>query len=45
MSQTATTEDEVLCRIEGRVGRITLNRPQALHALTTKMCRAMIRRR
>lgn len=33
--------DEVLTRIEGRVGRITLNRPQALHALTTAMCRAM----
>jgi enoyl-CoA hydratase len=33
--------DEVLTRIEGAVGRITLNRPQALHALTTAMCRAM----
>ncbi|ACG78090.1 enoyl-CoA hydratase/isomerase family protein [Phenylobacterium zucineum HLK1] len=33
------SEPEVLCRIEGRVGRITLNRPQALHALTTRMCR------
>jgi enoyl-CoA hydratase len=33
--------DEVLCRIEGRVGRITLNRPQALHALTTNMIRLM----
>ena len=32
-------EPEVLTRIEGRVGRITLNRPQALHALTTQMCR------
>jgi enoyl-CoA hydratase len=32
-------EPEVLCRVEGRVGRITLNRPQALHALTTAMCR------
>ena len=29
------SEAEVLCRVEGRVGRITLNRPQALHALTT----------
>jgi enoyl-CoA hydratase len=35
------SEPEVLCRIEGRVGRITLNRPQALHALTTNMCRLM----
>ncbi len=34
--------DEVLCRVEGAVGRITLNRPQALHALTTAMCAAMI---
>ena len=32
---------DVLSRIEGRVGRITLNRPQALHALTTDMCQAM----
>lgn len=36
------SEREVLCRVEGRVGRITLNRPQALHALTTQMCRDMI---
>ncbi|HEX5775045.1 MAG TPA: enoyl-CoA hydratase/isomerase family protein [Caulobacteraceae bacterium] len=34
--------DEVLCRVEGKVGRITLNRPAALHALTTAMCKAMI---
>jgi enoyl-CoA hydratase len=34
--------DEVLCRVEGKVGRITLNRQGALHALTTAMCRAMI---
>lgn len=33
--------DDVLTRIEGEVGRITLNRPQALHALTTAMCEAM----
>jgi len=32
-------EPEVLTRVEGRVGRITLNRPQAIHALTTRMCR------
>jgi enoyl-CoA hydratase len=30
---------EVITRVEGRVGRITLNRPQALHALTTGMIR------
>ncbi|MDB5467591.1 MAG: enoyl-CoA hydratase/isomerase family protein [Phenylobacterium sp.] len=35
-------EPEVLARVEGRVGRLTLNRPQALHALTTNMCRLMI---
>ena len=34
--------DEVLCRVEGAVGRITLNRPHALHALTTAMCKSMI---
>ena len=34
--------EEVLCRAEGRVGRITLNRPAAIHALTTNMCRLMI---
>ncbi len=33
--------DEVLIRVEGNVGRITLNRPKALHALTTAMCAAM----
>jgi enoyl-CoA hydratase len=37
-----TSEAEVLIRVEGEVGRITLNRPQALHALTTNMCREMI---
>ena len=36
------SEPEVLVRIDGAVGRITLNRPQALHALTTNMCRIMI---
>ena len=34
-------EPEILARIEGRVGRITLNRPAALHALTTNMVRLM----
>jgi enoyl-CoA hydratase len=37
-----TDEPEVLIRIEGAVGRITLNRANALHALTTSMCRTMI---
>lgn len=35
------SEPEVLCRIEGKVGRITLNRPQAIHALTTNMIALM----
>ncbi len=30
-------EPEVIVRVEGRVGRLMLNRPQALHALTTSM--------
>jgi enoyl-CoA hydratase len=34
-----TDEPQVLIRIEGAVGRITLNRPQALHALNTNMVR------
>ncbi len=34
-----TEEPEVLTRVEGGVGRVTLNRPKALHALTTNMCR------
>ena len=35
------SEPEVLTRIEGSVGRITLNRPRALHALNLAMCEAM----
>jgi enoyl-CoA hydratase len=35
------SDPDVLIRVEGRVGRLTLNRPQALHALTTAMCRDM----
>ncbi|MDQ0463233.1 enoyl-CoA hydratase [Caulobacter ginsengisoli] len=34
-----SSEPEVLARIESGVGRVTLNRPAALHALTTNMCR------
>ncbi|HWU15446.1 MAG TPA: enoyl-CoA hydratase/isomerase family protein [Caulobacter sp.] len=33
---------EVLVRIEGSVGRLTLNRSKALHALTAAMCGLMI---
>ncbi|MFS2109239.1 enoyl-CoA hydratase/isomerase family protein [Sphingomonas sp. Sphisp140] len=34
--------DEVLLFIEGKAGRIRLNRPKAIHALNTGMCRAML---
>ncbi len=36
-----SAEPEVLIRTVGKVGRITLNRPKALNALTTSMCAAM----
>jgi enoyl-CoA hydratase len=35
------TED-VITRVDGKVGRIRLDRPKALHALTRDMCSAMI---
>ncbi|HVL42053.1 MAG TPA: enoyl-CoA hydratase/isomerase family protein [Brevundimonas sp.] len=34
-------DSEVLTRVESGVGRITLNRPKALHALNRGMCEAM----
>ena len=34
-------EAEVIVRVEAGVGRLTLNRPAALNALTTRMCEAM----
>ena len=33
---------DVLTPVDGRVGRIRLNRPKAIHALTKEMCSAMI---
>jgi enoyl-CoA hydratase len=33
--------DDVLITTQDRVGRVRLNRPQAIHALTTQMCEAM----
>ncbi len=35
------SDPEILVRVDGRVGVLTLNRPGALHALTTGMCQAM----
>jgi enoyl-CoA hydratase len=35
------TEPDVIVAVEGKVGRLTLNRPAALHALTTNMVRLM----
>jgi enoyl-CoA hydratase len=35
------SEAEILVRVEGKVGRLTLNRPKALHSLTLNMCRLM----
>ncbi|MFM1961027.1 MAG: hypothetical protein RL588_2544 [Pseudomonadota bacterium] len=34
--------ETVIARVEGRIGRLTLNRPEALHALTTVMCSTCI---
>jgi len=39
---TAPAPDEVVVGREGSVGRLTLNRPRALHALTEDMCAIMI---
>ncbi|WP_158914975.1 enoyl-CoA hydratase/isomerase family protein [Caulobacter sp. S45] len=36
------TELPVIARVENGWGRLTLNRPKALHALNTEMCRLMI---
>lgn len=34
--------DEVLIEVEGKAGRLRLNRPRAIHALTHPMCTTMI---
>nr|WP_314526649.1 enoyl-CoA hydratase/isomerase family protein [uncultured Brevundimonas sp.] len=36
------SELEIIARVENGVGRITLNRPKAIHALNRAMCEAMI---
>ncbi|CAN5289346.1 enoyl-CoA hydratase/isomerase family protein [soil metagenome] len=41
MSEHPLSEPEVLTRVDGSVGHITLNRPRALHALNLVMCEAM----
>lgn len=33
---------EIITRIDGKAGRIRLNRPKAIHALTTAMCTSII---
>src|ERR1041384_4673774 len=40
---TASLTDTVISHVEGRTGRIRLNRPQALHALDLDMVQAMTR--
>ncbi|UDF03253.1 enoyl-CoA hydratase/isomerase family protein [Asticcacaulis sp. AND118] len=41
MDAVSLEEKPLLTRVENGVGRLTLNRPKALHALTTHMCRMM----
>lgn len=41
MSEVQGTTAPVLTGIDDRVGRVTLNRPKALHALNLEMCREM----
>ena len=41
MTGAENTDAPVIVRVEGAVGRLTLNRPSALHALNTEMCRLM----
>jgi enoyl-CoA hydratase len=36
------TQDDIITHREGAIGRITLNRPRALNALTEDMCAAML---
>lgn len=39
---TPSTTDDLLVSTDGRVGRLSLNRPKAIHALNLAMCEAMI---
>jgi enoyl-CoA hydratase len=38
----ANASEDVLISVEGKVGRIRLNRPKAIHALNTGMCAAIL---
>jgi len=42
MSEEPAAQPEVLARVQSGVGRLTLNRSKALHALNRAMCDAMI---
>ena len=42
MTNEISEQDEVFCRLEGPLGRLTLNRPGALHSLNFNMCKLMI---
>ncbi len=33
---------DVLAFLDGKVGRVRLNRPKAIHALTTAMCQTVL---
>ena len=37
-SHTAASDDYILTMVEGRVGRVIINRPKALNALSMQMC-------
>lgn len=39
---TPESTNDVLVSVDGRVGRLSLNRPKAIHALNLAMCEAMI---
>ena len=41
MNLVSDMTDDVLISTQDRVGRIRLNRPKAIHALTTRMCETM----
>ena len=41
LAEVSLATDEVIVRTEGVVGRLSLNRPKAIHALTTAMVAAM----